>query len=113
MTRFLLALLAGTTLAACNSTAPNNSGGGDTRYRYPEARVGSSKTVRFASTDGRFVGLSDGSLWNIDWSNAGAASSFKAGQPVEVRKVGGSSFPYQLSTPGSRPVRARYGKKLD
>lgn len=108
MTRLLLALAASTTLFACESSGPAGN-----PHRSPPPGVGASNTVKFASTDGRFVGLADGSLWNVDWSSASAAGALRPGQPVRVERVGGGSFPYQLTPQGGAPVRARLGKKLD
>ena len=108
MTRLLLALAASATLFACKSSEP--AGG---HVRPTSSPAGASKSVKFASTDGRFVGLNDGSLWNVDWSSTSAASSLRPGQPVRVDRVGGGSFPYQLTPQGGAPVRARLGKKLD
>jgi hypothetical protein len=94
--------------ASCASTGSKGN-----EYRYPERRASATKTVRFASTDGRFVGLSDGSLWNVDWSAAGAAKAFRSGDAVRVENTGSGSFPYRLTTESGRSVAARYGKKLD
>ena len=112
-TKSLLSLALCAALSSCATTGGGSGGGGGDRYHYPESKAAKAKTVKFASTDGRFVGLSDGSLWNIDWSNTSAARNLRPGTPVSVRNVGSGSFPYQLSTPGAPPVRARFGKKLD
>ncbi len=70
-------------------------------------------TVRYASTDGRFVGLSDGTLWNIDWGSAGHARGLRPGTPVRVGRSGRGDFPFQMTTPEGRQIGARLGKRLD
>ncbi len=110
----LLSILAIATGAALLTSCSTGGGGGGRRYKYPESKIGSGgKNVRFASMDGRFVGLSDGSLWNIDWNDAKAAARMRAGEAVQVRKTGSGSFPYELSTPSGASASARYGKRLD
>jgi len=107
----ILAITAGVALlTSCSTTG----GGSGKRYKYPESKVGASgKTIRFASMDGRFVGLSDGSLWNIDWNDSKSASRMHSGEAVEVKKTGGGSFPYELVTPSGASASARFGKRLD
>lgn len=123
MRRFIAPLLAAlicTIFPACSSpgggSGPGSGpGAGNNRnpYRYPPARVGNAKTVRFASTDGRFVGLTDGSTWNVDWSKAGTSRNWRSGQRVTISGPGSGSFPYRLTDQAGRSVPARVGKKLD
>ncbi len=89
------------------------SGGGKNRYEYPPSRLSSAKQVKAASLDGRFVILSDGSTWNVDWDDAQKARRWSAGDRVNVISTHGKSFPYALikQSNGER-IAARYGRKL-
>jgi len=95
-------------LASCQS------GGGKNRYEYPVSKLSESKRVKGASTDGRFIILDDGSMWNIDWNDAQKARRWSSGDRVNVLSTQRSSFPYILikQVNGER-LAARYGKKLD
>jgi hypothetical protein len=96
-------------LPACQS---GGSGGKD-RYEYPTSKLSNSKTVKGASLDGRFVILTDGSTWNIDWDDASKARRWSAGDRVNVIATQGGGFPYTLIKQGSgERVAARYGRKL-
>lgn len=88
--------------------------GGGKRYEYPVARLSSPKQVKAASLDGRFLVLSDGSMWNIDWEDAPKARRWSEGERVNVIATRDSGFPYALikQSNGQR-VAARFGKKLD
>jgi len=90
------------------------SGGGNRRYEYPAAKLSTPKRVKGASLDGRFLILSDGSMWNIDWGDVGKARTWSDGERVSVIATRGGTFPYALirQSNGQR-VAARYGKKLD
>ena len=90
------------------------TGGSKNRYEYPPAKLSSAKQVKGASLDGRFVILDDGSMWNIDWTDAKKAKRWGAGDKVNIIAVHGrSSFPYSLMKQSSgERVAARYGKKL-
>lgn len=92
---------------------PRNANNPRNPYRYPPARVGNTKTIRFASTDGRFVGLADGSTWNVDWSKAATSRNWRSGQRVTISGPSSGSFPYRLTDQNGRSVPARVGKKLD
>lgn len=97
------------TFASCEST-----GGKKKRYEYPASKLSTPKRVKGASLDGRFLILSDGSMWNIDWNDAKKARGWSDGERVNVISTRGSAFPYALikQADGQR-VAARYGKKLD
>jgi len=95
------------------TTGCETTGGGGDRYEYPPSKLSAKKHVKSASLDGRFIILSDGSMWNIDWADAGKARRWGAGERVNVLATNGRSFPYALvkHSNGER-VAARYGKKL-
>jgi len=104
----ILALLAAASL--CFSCA---SPGGRNPYQYAEGKLGGASTVSAASMDGRFLFLSDGSIWNVDWADARAAARLRAGEAVTVGRGGSGEFPYEIA-PGRGPsISARLGKKLD
>ncbi|MEM0897582.1 MAG: hypothetical protein AAGJ79_11940 [Verrucomicrobiota bacterium] len=104
----LLSVCALSLLASCNST----SAGGNS-YEYSAAKVGKSRTISAASVDGRFVILDDGSIWNINWSDARNVSRWRSGQTVSVSPSSSSNFPYILNHQNGTSVSARHGKKLD
>jgi len=95
------------------STPSGGGGGGRNPYVYPEGKLGVARQVKTTSVDGRFVFLNDGSIWNIDWSDAKDASRWNPGQTVSIRRSGSSSYPYIISSSPRVAVSARYGKKLD
>ena len=107
----ILLLLTATLLFACASC---QSTGGKKRYEYPASKLSSPKRLKGASLDGRFLILSDGSMWNIDWGDASKARTWSEGERVNVIATRRSTFPYALikQSDGQR-VAARYGKKLD
>ena len=105
----ILAIAAGAALLASCSTT-----GSGKRYKYPDSKIDSGgKSIRFVSMDGRFVGLSDGSMWNIDWNDAKKAARMRSGEAVQIKKSGGGSFPYEISTGSGASASARFGKRLD
>ena len=87
--------------------------GGKQRYEYPPSRLSSAKQVKATSLDGRFVILTDGSTWNVDWNDAQKARRWSSGDRVNVITTRGKSFPYALikQSNGER-IAARYGRKL-
>lgn len=108
MVRTVTVLTLAMLLAGCASTkpsAPKTGGAGQSG--------GSAETIRFASTDGRFIGFADGSLWNIDWRDAGKARTWSAGSRVRVTKARGGEFPYRITDSAGNSVGARHGKRLD
>lgn len=107
MPRFLALLLVAASLNACSSPDPPGS------VTTPSHPGGENRTVRFASTDGRFVGLDDGSLWNIDWRHAGTAAGWKPGEPVRVTRARETDFPHQLTDRAGKHAGARHGRRLD
>ncbi len=120
--RLILATLATVFFASsCNSTktSPGSGGGGSggaskrNPYLYPVHRLGTPKTVKTSSVDGRFVFLDDGSIWNVNWSDASDAARWRPGEPVSISRSGSSSYPYVISAKSGGSVSARYGKKLD
>jgi hypothetical protein len=106
--RFAILILVAVVATSCRSMR-----GGD-RYEYPVPKLSTQKTLKAASLDGRFLILSDDSMWNIDWNDAGRARDWAAGERVNVLATNERSFPYVLikQSDGER-VAARYGKKLD
>ncbi len=109
MTRCLTILISTALAGACAKPKPTPGGGrGATRVG-----GGAAETVRFTSTDGRFVGLGDGSLWNIDWPDAATTAAWSPGQRVRVRRTATGSFPYRLIDGQGRQAAARHGKRLD
>ncbi len=109
MMRIRSLVLAVVTLFAvsCAST------GGRDPYRYSEGKHGARKTISATSMDGRFLFLSDGSIWNVDWADARAATRLNSGDAVTVFRGNSSDFPYEIA-PGRGPsISARLGKKLD
>lgn len=109
---FLSVLAAGLSLfASCSSTS--GGGGGRNPYTYSEGKLGVARQIKTTSVDGRFVFLDDGSIWNIDWSDAKDAARWNPGQTVAVRRAGGGSYPYVISSSPRVGVSARLGKKLD
>ena len=108
----LLLIAALALLVGCASTKKKKKSS-KSDHRAPQSQASKSRTVRFASTDGRFVGLSDGSLWNIDWRHADGVRHWKPGMAVRVSDSGSGSFPYRLSASDGSSAAARYGKKLD
>ncbi len=104
----LLSALGALSLSSCKSTTP--SGGSPEAHQY---RSRGSTTVSAASTDGRFVILSDGSIWNINWDDARDVSRWRSGEAVSISRSGSSNFPYVLNNERGSSVSARLGKKLD
>ena len=83
------------TLASCQP------GSSKKRYEYPESRLSASKGGKGVSLDGRFLILSDGSTWNIDWGDASKARRWASGDRVNVIATQGKAFPYVLIKQGS------------
>jgi hypothetical protein len=108
MPHHVSALIFATLLAGCASPKPSAPQTGTTSQS-----AGSAETLRFVSTDGRFVGLADGSLWNIDWRDADTARSWPAGSRVRVTKVRDDEFPYRITDSAGNAAGARHGKRLD
>ena len=106
-----LLLLTTAALFACSSC---QSSGGKKRYEYPVSKLSGQKQLKGTSLDGRFLILSDGSMWNVDWNDAGKARTWSEGERINVIATRSSAFPYALikQSNGQR-VAARYGKKLD
>ena len=97
-------------LSACDSAKI----GKKDRYEYPASKLASPKRVKGVSTDGRFVILNDGSMWNIDWSDVSKVRRWSSGDAVNVIATSAQPFPYALikQSNGVR-VAARHGRKLD
>ncbi len=95
-------------LPSCATT-----GGGRNPYQYAEGKLGGARKVSAASMDGRFLFLSDGSIWNVDWADARAASRLSTGDVVSVRRGNSNEFPYEIAPAGGPSLSARLGKKLD
>ena len=110
--RLIVTLLATFLVASCNTTN-TGKGGGRNPYLYPEERLGQGKSVKTTSMDGRFVFLNDGSIWNVNWSDAKDAARWQPGEPVAIKRSGSSSYPYAITGRSGSSVSARYGKKLD
>jgi hypothetical protein len=92
---------------SCASTSGRNP------YQYSEGKLGAQKTVSATSMDGRFLFLSDGSIWNVDWADSRAASRLNSGDAVTVSRGNSNEYPYEIA-PGRGPsISARLGKKLD
>lgn len=106
----LIPLICGVALSiGCAS----KKGGSASVESTPPAPRSATHEIKFASTDGRFVGLTDGTLWNIDWQDSRRASSLRSGQAVRVQRAGSGEFPYRISTADGNSVAARRGKRLD
>ena len=103
----ILPLFFAVLLPSCGSTSGRNP------YQYSEGKLGAQKTVSGVAMDGRFLFLSDGSIWNVDWADARAASRLSSGDAVSVSRSASNEYPYEIAPVRGPSISARHGKKLD